>query len=255
MSAFSIVWSNRSCVSGRALKAELRSRGIKVFNSLRPNRTLIRWGETRTESVQRDALNSIDSVKACVNKLEMLKRLKNCGFDVPEYYVPKDSATLLKPVYIRDKRGNTRFDVCFNASKDWYATKAVPFKRREYRIHVFDGKILSMYEKVPNDPTHRPALFKVDNCKFNLVNSAISLCDSRGQSVAIDSVKALGLIYGAVDLIRTQNGKRFVICEVNSSAGLNSLNVKRLVDAILTRNSRLSTKKGIEYSYEYDNCG
>jgi glutathione synthase/RimK-type ligase-like ATP-grasp enzyme len=44
-------------------------------------------------------------------------------------------------------------------------------------------------------------------------------------------VQALGLDFGGVDLIRTKNGE-FIVCEVNSSPGLNDLNITRVVDEI-----------------------
>ena len=50
--------------------------------------------------------------------------------------------------------------------------------------------------------------------------------------MCVDSVKALGLKFGGVDLIRDKNGEVF-ICEVNSAPGLNSNMIQKYVELIL----------------------
>lgn len=227
----SIAWSNKSSLSGRLILNELRSRNIRMSRLSKPFRKVLRWGFSEEVPNCGDILNSLPAIKACIDKKHMLEVLAMNKIEVPKFYTDNLDYNIDKGLYIRGKNNSIRFDTR-PLSGDKYATLPVPYKRREYRLHIFDGQIFAMYEKLPHDNTIRPRLFKADNCKFSKVDPSYSICNEIGQSIAIKAVKALGLVYGAVDLIRTQNGKKYVVCEVNSSSGLNSENVIRLCDLI-----------------------
>jgi hypothetical protein len=161
----------------------------------------------------------------------MITTLASAGIPVPKYSntigiadCPPDRSG---NYYIRSNLGVVRYGNDFGVN-DSYVTSPIPYKRREYRVHVFCGKVIGIYEKIPNidGAENRPKLFKSDTCKFVRCDLALSRVDQAAQEICIASVQALGLDFGGVDLIRNKNGE-FFVCEVNSSPGLNSQMIEK----------------------------
>lgn len=244
-----IAYSNRSCVTGKELREAL-SATRKTTNKRARCDLFIRWGTTEQfDSVRyKKELNSLEAVLRTSNKLEMLQTLTAANVSTLDFSTDPAQLTSLADregnVYIRNKLGVVRYGNDYNVSSDLYFSRPIRFKRREYRIHVFNGKILGAYEKVPlvsatatdqnpHSSENRPKLFKSDTCKF--VRCDLELEGSRltqaAKELSISSVAALGLVFGGVDLVRDKNGV-FSIIEVNSAPGLNGLNVERWVEAI-----------------------
>jgi D-alanine-D-alanine ligase-like ATP-grasp enzyme len=118
-------------------------------------------------------------------------------------------------------------------SGDLYATENVD-RDREFRVHVFNGKTLGVYEKLPHDPNQ--PYCKNDNCDFKRIDMA----DDANRSALIGvrpmakaAVDALGLVFGGADVIISKSKKIFVN-EVNSAPSLNSLNVDRFYKEIMS---------------------
>ncbi len=233
-----IAYSNKSCVTGKALRLALKAKRKKTDKRAKC-KLLLRWGNTESYSNLRAEreLNSIASVKLATNKLEMLKALSVA--EVATLQFNTDPALIAQYIdksgnqYIRNKRGVVRYGNDFNPTTDSYYSKPIPYKRREYRVHVFCGKVIGIYEKIPlvEGAENRPKLFKSDTCRFVRCDLDVSRVDQAAQTLCIASVQALGLDFGGVDLIR-DNKKKFFVCEVNSAPGLNGLNVERWVEEI-----------------------
>jgi hypothetical protein len=244
-----IAYSNRSCVTGKELRQALSA--IRKRTNKRAKCDLfIRWGSTEQfDSVRyKKELNSLSAVLRTANKLVMLQTLSESNVPTLDF---SNDVTLIDDfkdsegnVYIRNRSGVVRYGNDFSTNSDLYFSRAVPNKRREYRVHVFNGKILGAYEKVPLVPAdsensnpyakvNRPKLYKSDTCKFVRCNLDLegARVNAAAQQICIDSVNSLGLLFGGVDLIRDKDGN-FTICEVNSAPGLNGLNVDRWVEAI-----------------------
>lgn len=233
-----IAYSNRSCITGKALRQALRAKRKKTDRRARC-KLLLRWGNTEqyTNLRAEKELNSIDAVKLATNKLEMLNILTAAGISTPQFNSDPALTTQFmdksENQYIRNKRGVVRYGNDFNPVSDSYYSQPIKFKRREYRVHVFCGKVIGIYEKIPliEGAENRPKLFKSDTCRFVRCDGDISRVDQAAQTLCIEAVKALGLDVGGVDLIRDKN-KKFFICEVNSSPGLNSQMVERYTKEI-----------------------
>lgn len=232
-----ICYSDKSSLTGRAIQDK--------FNALRKRTNkktkchlFIRWGSTEFFSQTRFKLelNSLEAVNRTVNKLRMLQTLLAAGIPVPLFSntigiadCPPDAKG---NYYIRSNLGVVRYGNDFGQG-DHYVTSPIKFKRREYRVHVFNGKVLGIYEKIPFDTNqaNRPKLFKSDTCKFVRCDVEVCRLTKANQQTCIDSVKSLGLLFGGVDVIRDRDGNIFV-CEVNSAPGLNTLNIDRWVQEI-----------------------
>ena len=220
-----ICYSNRSSTTGKALRQKFRALRKRTDKKAKCD-LFIRWGSTETFTRTRSAieLNTAAAVKNTVNKLAMLEILAASQIPVPEFnntteevanHVNRDGM-----MYIRNKNGVVRYGNDFNVATDSYYTKPIQFKRREYRVHVFNGKVIGIYEKVPMGE-ERPKLFKSDTCNFVRCNIENCRMTIENQDTCMKAVRALGLVFGGVDVIRTKDGRIF-ICEVNSSPGLNT---------------------------------
>lgn len=96
----------------------------------------------------------------------------------------------------------------------------------EYRVHVFDGEVI-LYQKksrrVDDDGnviTAEGEHADVRNLASNWIYRTGNLNRlERVEELAIDAVAALGLDFGAVDIIMDENGDVFVL-EINSAPGL-----------------------------------
>ena len=230
-----IAYPPAGCITGRSLLTALNARKKQTDRPAKC-RVLLRWGSAQEfPHLRYDLeLNTRQSVALASNKLRALQTLVAAEIPTPTFtgdltqsidqFKNKDGF-----FYVRGANKEVRFDTQLQPG-DLYVSKPVLFKRREYRVHVFDGQVLAIYEKVPNEPD-RPALFKSYNCSFKLCDPAISRCDETGQRIAVDAVRALGLVFGGVDVIRDKHGN-FFVCEVNSAPGLNSTNLDRWVQAI-----------------------
>lgn len=231
-----ILYSKASSKTGAALKRAFSDLGARRVLIKRTDKrcnvdAVLRWGSsTRFTNLGRQVeLNSSYAVARTTDKLAMLTTLKNRGVPVPEFNTTPDESLKDKygNFYIRTSGGKVRYGADVTP-RDLYYSKPIALKRREYRVHVFNGAIWALYEKTPlSTDTPHPALFNSETCHFRRVDLDRSLCDVTGQQIAIEAVNALGLLFGAVDLVRLKNGTGYVVCEVNSSAGLNGPNVNK----------------------------
>lgn len=106
-------------------------------------------------------------------------------------------------------------------------TKALLQERREFRIHVMDGKITYVQQKRRRDG------FRENENYSNLVRNHhtgwiyatqnADVCDEAKRE-AIKAINALGLDFGAVDVI-TRRGEAWVL-EVNTAPGMSGTNLE-----------------------------
>lgn len=106
-------------------------------------------------------------------------------------------------------------------------TKAILQERREFRIHVMDGKITYVQQKRRRDG------FRENETYSNLVRNHhtgwiyatqnADVCDEAKRE-AIKAIEALGLDFGAVDVI-TRRGEAWVL-EVNTAPGMSGTNLE-----------------------------
>lgn len=244
-----IAYSDRACITGKELREALSA--IRKSTDRKAKCDLfIRWGTTEQfdNLKYKKELNSLEAVLRTTNKLTMLQTLLAAGVATLDFSNDVTDLDAFKDregnVYIRNRLGVVRYGNDYNESRDLYFSRPIRFKRREYRVHVFNGKVLGAYEKVPlvsataedqnaTASTNRPKLFKSDTCKFVRcdLTSEGARVNASAQALCIQSVQALGLVFGGVDLARDKHGN-FSIIEVNSAPGLNGLNVERWVEAI-----------------------
>ena len=105
-------------------------------------------------------------------------------------------------------------------------------KNNEYRIHVMNGEVFFVQRKARKlDVPDADVNWKVRNLEggFIYTNQGVEVNDL-AKTYAITAVAALGLDFGAVDIIETKMGNFFVL-EVNTACGLAGTTLDKYVEA------------------------
>lgn len=108
-------------------------------------------------------------------------------------------------------------------------------KRKEFRVHVFQGKVIDTSEKRKRRVEARPSNF--DGYIRNLANGWVFCRDGivRPQGLdecAIGACNALGLDFGAVDVIWNERENKCYVLEVNTAPGLQGTTLENYAQAI-----------------------
>ena len=246
---FVILYSNKSSKTGKELlrkfatvsRKAVRKRTNKRFNA----DLVLRWGSTEEfpRLTSRVELNTLQATRNASDKKVMMQKLVEAGISTPDVLFAQDFPLLREDLqelledykneegkfYVRGANQEVRYTDTLR-SGDLYVSRPIPNKRREYRVHVFDGKVVEIYEKVPQE--EGVTIFKAHNCRFERRNPENCRLSQEDQQMCIDAVNALGLTFCGCDVIRDKDQNCF-ICEVNSSPALNSLNIERYFEKIM----------------------
>ncbi len=241
--------------TGQNLSTELKKKLPKNFKPLtslagiRPEHgdSLIRWGTTRKEEKDDSfiraggkVLNSAHAIMRNTNKLNSIKIFKKAGLNTARVFENKRDIDRF-PVLGRDRNHHGGLDIViiegnnnlrlndFNKipTKDYYV-EFIPSKV-EYRVHVFDGEVIRVTKKVfkghdrDGKPVTSKGSIKNDTYGWGMSNIDIDGFKEEYQEHAIRAVKAIGLNFGAVDMLIGANDNKPYILEVNSSPRLNTI--------------------------------
>lgn len=103
-------------------------------------------------------------------------------------------------------------------------------KAAEYRVHVVGQNVIDVQRKI-RDPDREPATWKVRSHAngFIFARNNVSVADDV-RDLCVAAVSALGLDFGAVDIVVDKAGKAYVL-EVNTAPGLEGQTVNSYVEA------------------------
>lgn len=226
---------------GRAFSKELNVRFVKNGHALpeaavgKP-RLEINWGCTSSTPYEpMKILNPAGKVKICSNKVAFFQKVKDTT-RIPTFTTDYEEAL----GWVRDgievlgrkSRGSCGEDIVFSddiaafeASDFWVQYKK---KESEFRIHVAFGKVISEQRKAlrktdgnGNQIDTSSVDFRIRNLKngFVFVRNNITVPEDVTQQ-ALSAVAAVGLDFGAVDVIfNATEGKAYVL-EINTAPGL-----------------------------------
>lgn len=203
--------------------------------------TIINWGSTELRcsvKPQTTILNKPEAVENAANKVIAFQKFTQHGVPTFEWTTSKEQAyeyhldgrtvycrTLVKScsgrgIVVIEPDNDITFAEFPNAG---LYTIAVEGKRREWRLHVFQGNIIATQKK------KRRHGFDHDRVNANFVRNLDSgwvfctenvTASEQTQNAAILAVEALGLDFAGVDII-TQ-GEEVYVVEVNTAVGLSS---------------------------------
>lgn len=228
--------NKKSSVTGKNLAKALNARTINRRRfKFRPS-FLIRWGNSYNSPNGRCIeLNSKQAVANASNKLLMAKILSSAeGVNFPKVYFPvngtfpEEVINSERPKYFRNRFNQARKRVR-PIEGDLYCVEDVD-KEREFRVHIFNGKTIGVYEKVPMD--RNSPYWKSEHVEFKRLDMSNKENVVKGlRPMAKAATEALGLLFSGVDAILSTDGKLY-INEVNSAPSLNAPNIERWVEAI-----------------------
>lgn len=112
-------------------------------------------------------------------------------------------------------------------------TEYIP-KKKEYRVHVLDGKVIDVQEKRHKRGGEAEREYQVRNTANGYVFCRDSVtAPSDCNTCALAAVGALGRTYGAVDIIWNEKRNKCYVLEVNSRPGMEGTTVKKYATAIV----------------------
>jgi len=199
---------------------------------------LIRWGSRTTVSYRPNetVINSLSSLRNNNNKLESLQQLENGGIPVPEYTTDRDeiSETFGYPALGRAESHTRGEDInlimqwrdAYLTSGNDYFVEYIP-TQMEYRMHVIDGEVVKIHEKRLRSEADNHPFIRNHETGWIFMEPRD---EAPPDQLAIDAVGALGMDFGAVDVIRAEDGNCYVL-EVNSAPSLDEANLERYGDA------------------------
>lgn len=248
--------------SARALKEFLEANGHECYyrhhqmNNVRTTRIttrIINWGISSRERLSAcrfagEVINPTAAVNRAADKQSAFNVLRNAQVSIPDFTVSRDEAMHWTiqghRVYCRTQlRGNSGDGIVVARNISEVVNAPLYVKgldvAHEYRFHVMDGVIIDAVRKSwSQDVAEEDRNMDVRNHANGsiFVRGSRSLDRALGNraatGTAIDAVRALGLTFGAVDLIETTSGE-FKVLEVNTACGLEGTTLERYGHAFL----------------------
>lgn len=225
----------RTRPTGRVLATAL---GIEFGVQIRNDpETLIRWGNAGEWEYDRSrhVVNPAAAISKAGDKLRTLECLREAGILVPDFQtsLPSSEDGLW---FGRKRRGFGGRDIRFFESPafaegaEWFS-RYIP-NDREYRLHVVGEEVVRTQRKYPERPELDRHGGKIKNHANGYVFKAPqkTLRPARLET-AIASVKALGLDFGAVDVIIDRSDTLYVL-EVNTAPGCSPLTAQAYTNAL-----------------------
>ena len=237
--------------SVKLLTKDLQEDGIDIKKIRNVNSTyraregdiIFNWGSPRYISTNgATLLNKPEAVDKAANKVSTFEVLKDAGVPTVKWTLSQEKASQWPAVFCRHKlRGHSGSGIAYCSQErpqhlgnfEWLTelppaplyTKAVEGEYSEYRLHVFAGEIIySQQKKRRNGWQDNPNYSKVVrnfHTGWVYAHESMEPYSEDVAKVAIDAVKALGLDFGAVDLI--VQADKAIVLEVNTAPGLSGV--------------------------------
>jgi glutathione synthase/RimK-type ligase-like ATP-grasp enzyme len=229
----------KGSLSGISLAKALKSKRIKLENSLykkKPTHLVINWGNSKAPNFV--DFNKANAVALAANKLKTFEKLKEANLSHPEWttdknvaknWLDKDEVLCRHKLTAHSGQGIEEF----NGSQDAPLYVKYVKKMYEYRVHVFKNTIIDIQQKKKRAGGDANA--KVRNLANGWVytrNDIIPVKEA-GLKLALDSIKALNLDFGAIDMVYNQKKDTYYILEVNTAPGLVGTTLTKYTEAFL----------------------
>lgn len=240
--------NGRPSDGAKALSSQAGFRRLRTGRGVRHRELVINWGSGKAlEAPQLRAgrvpriINLPELVGAAANKLTAFRKFAENEIKTVDWTTDREVArawkTDRKTVVVRNKLTGHSGDGIVIIAKD--SEDDVPqaplytkylFKEKEFRIHVVDGRVIDTQRKI-RDPEREPTDWKVRSHAngFIYVRENIEE-DTARDRLAIAAVGALGLTFGAVDVIQSKDGECYVL-EVNTGPGLEGQTLSNYAEA------------------------
>lgn len=260
-----LLYKTRPSDGALALRAECSKLRIAKRGVIPPFASkygmLINWGSSDGGNnaiwASPKALNKPTAVAKAVNKITALNILKENNVNVPEFWtdkrqVQRKAGTL---ILARAKVAGSSGEG-ITIVRDDIALPDAPLyvkyirKEKEYRLHVFKGRCIFIQQKKAKEGFNRTAdqsLIRSHGNGFVFAENEVEFPNENVKTQTIDqatkAVAALGLDFGAVDVILSKKDNVPYVLEVNTAPGLESTALKQAYSgAILNELGRAAAR-------------
>ena len=209
---------------------------------------ILNWGSGRSPAWwgTGTALNSPATVATASNKLQAFQKFLEHNIPTPEWTADSavaqqwltDGQMVLSRKLLNSHSG--RGIVINNPSESNNLVRAPLYvkykkKRREFRVHVFNGQVIDLAEKRKFRTERRDESFVglIRNHGNGWAFCRNSIVKPAGlRELAVASVRALGLNFGACDIIWNEKENKCYTLEVNTAPGLQNTTLDRYAQTI-----------------------
>jgi glutathione synthase/RimK-type ligase-like ATP-grasp enzyme len=250
---------HRASKSAAALAEKLNCKRIRVENSnYKPTKEklVVNWGSATQQALnfsERGAfLNNPVSVNTCANKLSFFQSVPKEV--TPEWTTSVGEASLWEAdgslvVGRFSLRGNSGEGIFFSDSenqddRNMYSacklyTKYIP-KMKEFRVHVFQGKVVDIQQKKLRKTDDRGVEVDPKLVNWRVRNHQNGFVFARQEvevpecvpSAALQAFEPLKLDFGAFDVIWNKAQNRAWVLECNTAPGLEGETLTKYAEAI-----------------------
>jgi predicted ATP-grasp superfamily ATP-dependent carboligase len=217
----------------KSAKSLGQSLGCKVLTRPKRSRigTVINWGNSNHINYgNRKILNTFPCVQRAANKLLALNCFKESNVSCPDFTTDievakqwiADEEVVVCRTLLRSHSGKG-IVIATNVNELVSAPLYVKYFKKsfEYRVHVFNGKVIDYVQKKKRsglvEGSYNKYIRSHNNgwvfCRNNIAMTSVM------EELAINAVKCLGLDFGAVDIVVKSNGEMKVL-EVNTAPSM-----------------------------------
>ena len=215
---------------------------LKILRSTKDkyvNTPVINWGNTSKSKAKR-IINKPEAVAIAVNKLKTFRTLTNKGIPtVPFTNDIEVAKAWLKNNFVVYCRGALESSQGGGITVALHEEdlKEVPIYTRgimlstEYRVHVFDGKVIDYTQKKRKSGVESSEFIRNSESGWVFCRENVTL-PKAVESVSIAAIKALGLDFGAVDVLQSTINNGVYVLEINTAPGIEGTTLEKYKEAI-----------------------
>jgi hypothetical protein len=241
------IWIYTGGRPSNSAKELSQGEGFRRFvtgKSFKPDDVLVNWGTTKGKDNNtmafKKVLNNCAAVGIASNKIYTFTAL--AGEDIDTVPWTQNKAVALEwqakgnTIVVRNVlTGHSGDGIVIVEENDELPTAPLYtkyiFKTKEFRVHATQTEVIDTQRKV-RDPDQEPLSWKVRSHANGFIFQRNNIQPSEARDkLAISAVAALGLDFGAVDIVEDKKGNLYVL-EVNTAPGLEGQTVEAYANAL-----------------------
>ena len=240
--------SLKSWNSGKRLVEKLREHYNKVLLVSNKNTKykpkiydhIVNFGNSKMKYLPN--YNKPESISKSINKLKTLECLKEHGVPHVKFTTDYSEAKIWidngKTVVVRTILTGFGGAGIILANTHEQLTEALLYteykpKKHEYRVHVFNGEVISVSWKRKKKGAEINHKIRNFNNGWVYSRQKLEEVSDSLKKIAVDTTKALGLFFGAVDIIYNEKENMYYVLEVNTAPGLYGTTLESYSTSIL----------------------
>ena len=205
---------------------------------------VLNWGasEFQRDMAYAGVINCPTRIKVASNKLHSFQAFGEAAW-APKWTDDEETAAMWhadgKAIVLRHKlTGHSGEGIEIVEADEAFVGKKAPLyvqyipKKEEYRIHVNQEQVFFVQRKArKNDVADEQVNWKVRNHQngFIYANKGVEVAEI-AKKYAIEAIKAIGLDFGAVDIIYNAKNDAWYVLEVNTAPGLSGTTLEKYVE-------------------------